>query len=227
MGIVGSFMLVMIIIIAVALSWNYIQGFVFEIITEGNKSFTQIQTSNKIKTTAQPDELICDLAITTQVLVDNIRVKGSVNPPTAKAYVWSDCNPTSAIPLASLLDFSFDGLLSLMELNVFTEGIGDQQLQTVIRLQDRETGEIRDRFTDPNLEMNQPASLGLFDTGGKVFSEDFFIKNIPSRDYDLEIFYTTCFESIEGCGGRDIPINDGAIGAPVKERICAVGKTSC
>jgi len=205
MGILGTFIGILIIIIVVAIAWQYIQGFVFEIITEGQRSFTQVQTSNKIKTTAQPDELVCDLAITTQVEIDSVLNKGSVNPPLAKQYIWSDCNPPSAIPFSSLLDFSFP---DLMQLDLLFEGLVDQQLVTVIRLQDRETGEIRDRFTDPNLEMIQSAPIGILE-GSKVFSEDFFIKNIPSRDYDLEIFYTITFESAPNLA-RDVPINEGA-----------------
>ena len=231
MGILGTLIGIIIIIVVVAIAWQYIQGFVFEIITEGQRSFTQIQTSNKIKTTAQPDELVCDLSIVTQMRLDNIELKGFVNPPTAKEYIWSDCNPTSAIPLASLLDLNFNDLLLMFTQFSILEGLADQQLQTTIRLQDRETGEIRDRFTDPNFRMIQFSQIGLFDSGGIVFTEDFFVKNIPSRDYDLEIFYQECFESLSGgeddCGGRDIPINGGSAGAPVVERICAVGKTSC
>jgi len=221
MGILGTFIGILIIVIVVAVSWQYIQGFVFEIITEGQRSFTQVQTSNKIKTTAQPDELVCDLAITTRVELDSVFTKGTVNPPLAKQYVWSDCNPTSAIPFASLLDFNFG---ELMQLNIFTEGLVDMNLETVIRLTDRETGEIRDQFTDPNLKQVQDAPIGVLE-GSKEFSEDFFIKNIPSRNYDLEIFYTFTFDTTDFTA--DIPINEGGAGAPFKERICAVGFTSC
>jgi len=224
MGILGTFIGILIIVIVVAFAWQYIQGFVFEIITEGQRSFTQVQTSNKIKTTAQPDELVCDLAITTRVELSSVFTEGSVNPPVAKEYVWSDCNPTSAIPFASLLDINFGDLIDLMQLNIFTEGLVDQNLQTVIRLQDRETGELRDQFTDGNLKQTQDAPIGVLE-GSKVFSEDFFIKNIPSRDYDLEIFYTYTFDTTDFTA--DININGAGVGAPVKERICAVGLTSC
>ncbi len=222
MGIVGTFIGILIIIIVVAIAWQYIQGFVFEIITEGSKQFTQVQTSNKIKTTATDDELICDLSIDVFVERDGIHKIAYVDLSNARDYTWSDCNPSSAIPLASLLDFGFG---DLMELSILFGGVEETVLETTIRLTDDKTGEIRDRFTDPNLRQDQFAPVGVLDAR-QAFQENFFIKNIPSRDYDLEIWYVQTFESLEL---REIlKVNDdGVFGAPVKERICAVGKTSC
>ncbi len=224
MGFLERVILFIFLIIVVAVSWQYVQGFVFEIITEGQRTFTQIQTSNRIVTTAQPDELICDLAITVFVEIDSTRRIAFVDPSMAKEYIWSDCNPTSAIPFASLLDLNFDTMM--LQLDLLFGGLADQQLETTIRLQDRETGEIRDRFTDPNLQMLQPSAQGILEFR-KAFQEEFFITNIPSRDYDLEIFYVTTFETNPDI--RDVlKINeDGVIGAPFVDRICAVGFTSC
>ncbi len=225
MGLLGTLIGIVFIVVVVALAWQYISGFVFEIITEGQKQFTQVQTSNKIKTTATEDELICDLSIDVFVELDPFSRIAHVDPAMAKEYIWSDCNPASAIPLSSLLDLGFGDLLAFMQLG-FLEGFSDQQLETFIRLTDDKTGEIRDRFTDPNLIQDQFAQVGLLQ-GRVAFQENFFIKNIPSRDYDLEVFYQVKFESLDGFIEQYKINEDGVFGSPYRDRICAVGKSSC
>lgn len=216
MGILTTLIFFLILIIVVVLAWGYIQNFIVEILLTGDRLGIAVGTSEDLEATPTSDEMVCDLRVTVFATLDErfpfeVFAKIPDQDGDVKRYFWTDCSPAKATSLFSLLDLSenlSEGLNGLGQLAFFTE---DDTIQVNIRLTDPKTGDIIDKFNTGNLVRD-------FDIAGKDtplnVSQEFFIPNIPHRDYDLEIFI-----------GR--AINNLPIGTPFVDEVCQFTKTTC
>jgi len=217
MGIGGTIIGLLILIIIVVIAWGYIQNFIVEILITGDRLGTAIFTSEELEATPTSEEMVCDLRVTVFATIDerfflDVFVKVPDSSGEVKRYFWTDCSPAKATSLFSLLDISEnlnEALGNLGQLAFF----GEEDVLTVkIRLTDPKTGDIIDKFNRPNLEKK----IGDLQNKNTPFDiqQQFFIANIPHRDYDLEIFY-----------GR--AINELPIGTPFVDEVCQFTKTTC
>ena len=217
MGTLGTIIGLLILIIIVVVAWGYIQNFIIEILLTGDRLGTAIFTSEELEATPTSEEMVCDLRVTVFATVDerilfDVFVKVPDSSGEVKRYFWTDCSPAKATSLFSLLDLSeniSEGLGNLGQLAFFGE---EDFIRVNIRLTDPKTGDIIDKFNRGNLEKK----IGDLENKSTPFDiqQQFFIPNVPHRDYDLEIFY-----------GR--AINNLPIGTPFVDEVCQFTKTTC
>lgn len=217
MGTAGTIIGLLILIIIVVIAWGYIQNFIVEILLTGDRLGTAIFTSEELEATPTSEEMVCDLRVTVFATVDerfpfDVFVRVPDSSGEVKRYFWTDCSPAKATSLFSLLDLSeniSEGLGNLGQLAFFSE---EDVITVNIRLTDPKTGDIIDKFNRGNLEKK----IGDLENKNTPFDiqQQFFIPNVPHRDYDLEIFY-----------GR--AINELPIGTPFVDEVCQFTKTTC
>ena len=217
MGTAGTIIGLLILIIIVVIAWGYIQNFIVEILLTGDRLGTAIFTSEELEATPTSEEMVCDLRVTVFATVDerfpfDVFVRVPDSSGEVKRYFWTDCSPAKATSLFSLLDLSeniSEGLGNLGQLAFFSE---EDVITVNIRLTDPKTGDIIDKFNRGNLEKK----IGDLENKNTPFDiqQQFFIPNVPHRDYDLEIFY-----------GR--AINNLPIGTPFVDEVCQFTKTTC
>ncbi len=217
MGTAGTIIGLLILIIIVVVAWGFIQNFIVEILLTGDRLGTAIFTSEELEATPTSEEMVCDLRVTVFATVDErfpfeVFVKVPDGGGEVKRYFWTDCSPAKATSLFSLLDLSeniLEGLGNLNQLAFFSE---EDVITVNIRLTDPKTGDIIDKFNRGNLEKK----IGDLENKNTPFDiqQQFFIPNVPHRDYDLEIFY-----------GR--AINNLPIGTPFVDEVCQFTKTTC
>ncbi|MCP6727227.1 MAG: hypothetical protein KJI69_04325 [Patescibacteria group bacterium] len=217
MGAGGTIIGLLILIIIVVIAWGYIQNFIVEILLTGDRLGTAIFTSEELEATPTSEEMVCDLRVTVFATVDerfpfDVFVRVPDSSGEVKRYFWTDCSPAKATSLFSLLDISEnlnEALGNLGQLAFFSE---EDVITVNIRLTDPKTGDIIDKFNRGNLE-KQIGDLQNKNTPFDI-QQQFFIPNVPHRDYDLEIFY-----------GR--AINELPIGTPFVDEVCQFTKTTC
>lgn len=217
MGITGTIIGLLILIIIVVIAWGYIQNFIVEILLTGDRLGTAIFTSEELEATPTSEEMVCDLRVTVFATIDerfpfDVFVKVPDSSGEVKRYFWTDCSPAKATSLFSLLDISEnlnEALGNLGQLAFFTP---EDKIGVSIRLTDPKTGDIIDKFNRGNLEK----SITGLETRTTPFDvqQDFFIPNVPHRDYDLEIFWFRA-------------INNLPIGTPFVDEVCQFTKTTC
>lgn len=207
-----GFLILMIIVIV---AWGYIQNFIVEILVTGDRLGTAVFTSEELEATPRSDEMVCDLRITIFATVDErfpfeVFVKIPDSEGQIKRYFWTDCSPAKALSLFSLLDLSANLGETLKSAGQFAFFVDEDQLSVNIRLTDPKTGDVIDKFNKGNLvrKINLSGSTPL------EIQQQFFIPNIPHRDYDLEIFFFRA-------------INELPIGTPFVDEVCQFTKTTC
>ncbi len=217
MGTLTTIILFLVLIIIVVVAWGYIQNFIIEILLIGDRLGIAISTSQDLEATPRSDEMVCDLRVTVFATVDErfpfevfVKIPDSVE--NVKRYFWTDCSPASATSIFSLLDLSEnlnEGLKGLGQLAFFS---AEDKITVNIRLTDPKSGDIIDQFNTGNL-VREIGQLQGRNTPFDV-EQEFFIPNIPHRDYDLEIFFSRA-------------INNLPIGTPFVDEVCQFTKTTC
>ena len=189
---------------------------IVELLTKGSQP--------KPKPTAS--ELLCDLKLIIHAEYDQqapftpffIRIISSgitdAIHDSAKEYQWRDCHQSTAVPLASLLDFGVgDGLPLASFLPVF---IGEgEAVNTEIVLLDPKTGLTIDKNNDRTLQRSIDLPAGIKVTLPLDLTQTYLIKNIPHRDYELQIFFP------------DHEINRMSKGKAFIDEVCEFTKTTC
>jgi len=219
MGAIGTIIVLLVLIIIVVVAWGYIQNAILEILLTGDRLGIAVFTSEELEATPKSDEMVCDLRITVFATIDerplfDVFVKIPDSAGDIKTYFWTDCNPAKATSLFSFLDLSQNlnegiGNLGNLPLAFFTP---EDKIGVSIRLVDPDTGDIIDKFNRGNLVKD----VGLLEGKNTPFDVrvEFFIPNVPHRDYDLEIFFFRA-------------INQLPIGTPFVDEICQFTKTTC
>lgn len=215
MGALGTIIGLLILAIIVIVAWGFIQNFIVEILLTGDRLGTAIFTSEELEATPTSEEMVCDLRVTVFATLDErfpfeVFVKIPDSEGQVKRYFWTDCNPAKALSLFSLLDLSANLGESLKSAGQFAFFTTEDQLTVNIRLTDPKTGDIIDKFNRGNLERK----ISLSGSTPLDVQQQFFIPNVPHRDYDLEIFF-----------GR--AINNLPIGTPFVDEVCQFTKTTC
>ncbi len=174
--------------------------------------FTQIEL-REVVPIPMAFEDVCDLRVTVRGSVDQtlpfselfVRMNfGDVS------YAWFDCNPSTAIPLFSLLDIgktsdSSDALALLL---------GDApnlKMEVDLKNFPNDPPVIKNKFLSPNLAKSINLPSGSFPTPHPIVQE-FIITNIPDRNYK----FTVNLENV------DLHPND-----PFEINICKQFTTSC
>lgn len=217
MGIASNIIGFLVLIIVVVLSWGFIQNFVVEVFLTGDRLGTAVFTSKELEATPTSDEMLCDLRVTVFATVDErfpfeVFIKIPDSEGAVKRYFWTDCSPAKATSLFSLLDISQnlnEALDTLGQLAFFSP---EDKITVNIRLTDPKTGDIIDKFNRQNLVKEITGLEGK--TTPFDVQQEFFIPNVPHRDYDLEIFW-----------GR--AINNLPIGTPFVDEVCQFEKMTC
>lgn len=217
MGAISSIIILIILVIIVVIAWGYIQNFILEILLTGDRLGIAVFTSEELEATPMSDEMVCDLRITIFATIDeripfDVFVRIPDSGGDVKRYFWTDCSPAKATSLFSLLDLSQNLNESLGGLNQLAFFTPEDKIGTSIRLVDPKTGDIIDKFNRSNLVKD----VGLLEGKNTPFDVrvEFFIPNVPHRDYDLEIFFFRA-------------INNLPIGTPFVDEICQFSKTTC
>jgi len=188
---------------------------IIELLTKGSQP--------KPKPTAT--ELLCDLKLIIHAEYDQtlplsdffIRIISSGNVDaihdSAKQYIWRDCHQSTQVPIASLLDFSIgDG----QPLSLFPVFIGEgEAVNTEIVLLDPRTGLTIDKNNDRTLQRSIDLPEGIAINLPLDLTQTYVIKNIPHRDYELQIFFP------------DHEINRMRVGQPFIDEVCEFTKMTC
>lgn len=124
-------------------------------------------------------------------------------------YSWLDCHSATAFPLASLLDwFRYDDEKPT-GLALF---LADEKIHVELVLRSSDGTKI-DAYTQPSLFRWKTIKAGIIELPLDM-SQQFVVKNIPQRDYNLEVYW-----------GRDI--NGMGSGIPFVTTICKSGGNNC
>ena len=206
MGIVGTALVLVIILVVVSFGWGYIQDIAFDIIREGENTFARIETSGIIEVTPTASETLCNLTITlfpTLLSEESLGQSGSFFgigvgsglrvdfDPDIKEYLWSKCESTKTT-LASLLNLAGFNIMigdpipaSLLCSIQNCPFSASAEIVTRITLTDPLTGNVLDKFNSGNDFEH------IADVGGKqspvVFNPTFRLSDIPHRNYHLDI----------------------------------------
>ncbi len=188
---------------------------IIELITKGSQP--------KPKPTAS--ELLCDLKLIIHAEYDQtapfsdffIRIISSgftdAIHDSAKEYVWRDCHQSTEVPLASLLDFGIGDGVPLALVPVF---IGEgESVNTEIVLLDPRTGLTIDKNNDRTLQRSIDLPAGIAVNLPLDLTQTYIIKNIPHRDYELQIFFP------------DHEINRMGKGKAFIDEVCEFTKSTC
>jgi len=145
-------------------------------------------------------ELLCDLKLIIHAEYDQqapfspffIRIISSgitdAIHDTAKEYQWRDCQQSTQVPIFSLLDIGLGDGQPL--LSIFPVFIGEgEAVRTEIVLLDPRTGQKIDKSNDRTLQRSIDLPAGIRITLPLDLSQTYLIKNIPHRDYQLQIFF--------------------------------------
>lgn len=171
-------------------------------------------------------ELLCDLKLIIHAEYDQqapfskffIRIISSgftdAIHDTAKEYQWRDCHQSTQVPIASLVDFGIgDGQPFLGLVPVF---IGEgEAVRTEIVLLDPRTGLTIDKLNDRTLQRSIDLPAGIAVNLPLDLTQTYLIKNIPHRDYELQIFFP------------DLEINRMSAGQPFIDEVCEFTKMTC
>ncbi len=154
-------------------------------------------------------EMVCDLKITIYAELDQfvpftpfeVTVQDRV-----KEYHWTECHDASQFPLGALLDISqtvndfvIFGILPTLILDDFL-------VPTEIKLIDPRSGVVIDSKHQRNLERDIKIRQGV--NVPIDITETYAVKNIPHRDYKLEIHFP------------DNKINGMNVGKPLTDEVC-------
>jgi len=205
MGVLGTVLGLMVILVVVAFGWGYIQDIVFDVIREGENTFARIETSGIIEVTPTAEETLCDLTITLDSTLNaedalfapflgaglgsGLRVDFD---PSIKTYQWSKCESTkttvaSLLNLAGLRNFVFPTPVpaSLFCSVTNCPFSASAELVTEIELEDAETGDVLNRFNSGGNFVH------VADVAGKQspveLNQIFRLSDIPHRNFHLDI----------------------------------------
>ncbi len=252
MGIVGTALVLVIILVVVSFGWGYIQDIAFDIIREGENTFARIETSGIIEVTPTAEETLCNLTIRLAPTLTAVESFGEPIPfgigvgsglrvdfePDIKEYQWSRCESTKTT-LASLLNLAgFNDIMigtpipaSLFCSITNCPFSASAEIVTRITLTDPETGDVLDKFNSgKNFEH-------IADVGGKQspveFNPIFLLSDIPHRNFflDIEMFGqddsgTFDLEITIDQGTSRFKITDGEVGQVLRDEVCKSTVTS-
>lgn len=208
MGIGTNVTILIVLMVVILISYAVFQPVFAGLIDNATGFFTATQ----LKPRVSQDEFICDLRIKVFADLDTRGLLGTdtfvkIDPQNSHKYNYFDCVTQSQFSPASLLDFGIRTSNGLQTLDIITWGGETIHMEIVLRDTSDPTQKV-DAFTQPQLfqEIKLSESAGILKTPLAIDTE-FVVKNIPLRDYDLEIF-----------AGRDI--NDLGAGRPFIAKIC-------
>ncbi len=154
-------------------------------------------------------ELVCDIRIDTFANLEErfLQVPVIVFEQNVRAWNWFSCSDSSFVPLASLIELPNiqEGVQGLV---IITSG---QVIEVQVVLVDPIT---KTQVKSDTKTVQVPA--GIISTPISL-DKTFILNNIPSRDYELQIFYRNPEFKIEGLATNE----------PFIDKVCAVGKSSC
>lgn len=176
----------------------------FDVIDKANGYFTATQLTPR----ANVDETICDLRV--KVFAQVTQDLGILSPEitidknNVRSYEWFECESSSRINALYLSDWDLE-LENISKFDFIS--FGGESISTEIVLRDKNDSTQKvDAFTQPQMKRLIQIEQGIIKTPLDA-SMEFVVKNIPERDYILEIYY-----------GR--AINDMDAGEPFISKIC-------
>jgi len=177
-----------VIIVVVAIFAPSLFDNFFQAIDTANGVFTATQLTPRIG----QDEIICDLRVKVNAeLVQGFGILGVGDSPfiqidkdNSHTYEWFECSATSVISALDLADFDVQ---NPQLLDFFSFGGETIATEIVLRDSNDNTQKV-DAFTQPQMRRLIQLQEGLISTPLDM-SMEFVVKNIPTRDYTLEIYY--------------------------------------
>lgn len=203
-GIIGGIVAIVLLLIVGLVAFSFIGTTIIDLTQQGQDFLDLL----KIDIKPQAGETVCDISIIISGdLADNF-FDAFINN-IKKSYQWFDCHNASAISLFSLINSNenLNPQIFAQPLSVLTFGECVDIHVTLVDI----SGQRR----------NSPIksvcfNLGLIDTPFEM-RKIFLFDSIPDRNYDLEIFFDNPTLHIEG----------KQAGAPLLDRICKTGLSSC
>jgi len=226
MGAVLAIFVVAFLITSVFLLVSFGTDVIFKLLDASGKFFN----ASKLQIDTNSNEVVCDLIITTKVLIDQGGLKLPliddpkfvIDKDDSHTYIWDNCFAPNNFTALNVFDNGFGtapriNVNSLAEStpNSFFNGLSGSVIVQQIRLVDaRDSTQTVDWITRPNLSYSTPLAGGFLETPIDV-SATFVVANIPLREYNLQIHLS----------GLDSGINDSAIGVPFTGKICNAFQT--
>ena len=208
MGAGTTLAVVMVILIMIAILYSTFQPVFAGLIDKGTGFFSATQ----LKPRVTEDEVICDLRVKVfadlevrGLLLNDVYVK--IDPEHSHQYNYFECATVSQYAPLNLLDLDKRYTDFLHQLDIVVLGGETVHLQIVLRDTKDPTQKV-DAYTQPQLlrEIKISEGAGLVPTPFGLDTE-FVVKNIPLRNYDLEIY-----------AGKKI--NNLEFGQPFVTKIC-------
>lgn len=176
----------------------------FSAIDKANGFFTATQLTPRVNV----DETVCDLRVKVFAKVTQdfgiAAPEITIDKDNNSSYEWFECESSSKINALYLLDWDLE-LQNTSKLDFISLGGESISVEIVLRDQKDSTQKV-DAFTQPQMKRLIQIEQGIIKTPLDA-SMEFVVKNIPERNYDLEIYY-----------GR--AINDMDAGKPFISKIC-------
>jgi len=201
MGIITNLFVVGFFIIALVIGFSTLSGFFTDLIDDASGFFT----ATELKPKPEVNEIICDLRVKVFASLDMTlplsTLFARIDPNNSHEWTYFECFSEGNFPLTAQLDFGKPS--EIQGLDFLTFGGETVTVQIVLRDAKDPTQKV-DAFTQPQLRREVPISedFGIIATPFNIDSE-FVVKNIPLREYDLQIFI-----------GREI-----FVGEPIRETL--------
>jgi len=202
LGIVTGLVAIVIILILGVIVFNFLGTTIIDLTQLGQGLLDAL----KIDIRPMAGETVCDISIIISGdLADNF-LDAFINN-ISRQYQWFDCHDATLLPFASLFNSNEGIELFTTNLSVITLGECIDMHVTLVDVSgQRRESAIKSVCFD----------LGLIDTPFQL-RKIFLFDNIPDRNYDIEIFFDNPTLHIQG----------KQAGAPLLDRICRTGLTSC
>ncbi len=203
MGIITNLFVVGFFIIALVIGFSTLSGFFTDLIDDASGFFT----ATELKPKPEVNEIICDLRVKVFADLDMTlpfsTLFARIDPNNSHEWTYFECFSQGNFPAIAQLDFGKPS--EIQGLDFLTLGGETVSVMIVLRDANDPTQKV-DAFTQPQLRREVPLGedFGIIATPFSIDSE-FVVKNIPLREYDLEIFI-----------GREI-----FVGEPIRETITA------
>jgi len=190
MGIISNIAVIGFFLIALVIAFSIFETVFAGLIDGATGFFTATQLQPRVGT----DEVICDLRIKTLADLDQTlpfsTIFTRIDPNNSHEWNYFECEFASQFPIASLLDIEDRFTeLQLQALDIVTFG-GETISVEIVLLDANDPTQKVDAFTQP--QMRQQILLSTeFAILPTPFNVDqvFVVKNIPVREYQLQIFY--------------------------------------
>lgn len=203
MGIITNLLVLGFFIIALVIGFSTLSGFFTDLIDDASGFFT----ATELKPKPQADEIICDLRVKVFADLDMTlpltTLFARIDPNNSHEWTYFECFAQGNFPAIAQLDLGKAS--EIQGLDFLTLGGETVGVQIVLRDANDPTQKV-DAFTQPQLRREVPLGedFGIVATPFNIDSE-FVVKNIPLREYNLEIFI-----------GREI-----FVGEPIRQTLSA------